>query len=300
MLNKEINEKNDYNNHVSNNNDNVNNEWELESEDYFRLKLDSIQKIKQKINGILKLKSLKYRKLDGLQQIFLEKINNYLQEEIYPHLNITDSEILYNDKLTNEGNANNLSNVNNVNSIKENNEDININITSTKSIKDDICPIFTSINIDNSNYNYTIKPEVGNALIFSIDDKNNINYIGKSEKYIEATTKIAKINRNSNDSMLARKTNREIRYKIIQTKRRNNLEKEKAKQEVEDNNIDNTDELNEELSNKKLKIKSELQLKNFNKNIGSGSSNSNKKKRKKIFSYKKNSTVIELKRINKE
>ena len=267
-------------NYNINDNDMDGEEWEVEMEEFFRLKIDNIQKVKHKINSIIKLKSLKFKKIEEHQKIFLDNIRTYLAEQVYPSINntqhYTDTNHINLDLLNNESNNQNLSK-----------------------------RLLSSINVENTNYNYIISPEVGTSLIFKLNNStqeltnsNNydLSYIGKSTMFFEATTKLYKPdinNVNSDNSMIAKKTKREIRYKIRQTKKKiqNNLQPQNiinSEKSLLINADSNDDKLNESsISNKdKVKINPEI-LKN-------------RKKRKKLFSYKKNSTVIELKRVNKD
>jgi hypothetical protein len=149
-------------------------EWETDGEDYFRLKVDNLSKIKQQLNKIVKLKTRKYKKLEEFVE--LKEYFNYLNEQVYPNITV------YNDQMT---------------SLKLNNED----------------------------YHLITKPEVGTNLIFEMG-KSSLTYIGTSNEYYEATTKIH------------RKINARVKIEKSQIKTKIRKKKKKeAKPEGETNNI---------------------------------------------------------------
>jgi hypothetical protein len=80
-------------------------EWETEGEEYFRLKIDNLSKIKQQLNKIVKLKSKKYKKLNSEDFVELKEYFKYLNEQVYPSIDV------YQNKMS---------------SLKLNNEDYNV------------------------------------------------------------------------------------------------------------------------------------------------------------------------------
>jgi hypothetical protein len=77
------------------------NEWESDGEEYFRLKVDNLSKVKQQLNKYIKLKSKKVRKINNEDTEDLEKYSNYLNEEIFPNI-IVDTDKLNSIKLKEE------------------------------------------------------------------------------------------------------------------------------------------------------------------------------------------------------
>ena len=261
---------------------NDSNEWELESEEYVRLKIDNIQKIKQQANGIMKFNSLKYKKIEENQKEYIGKIQNFFEGEVYPFLSINNKEEITSDK-------------NEVNNINSNSL---YNVSNRKISMDEFH--FQNIKLQNNNYNYTIKSEVGSSMFFKIDDisdkfesstSKDLTYIGKSEKFIEATTKIFKSQPTKNSNSMLKKTKREIRYKLIESKKKKSilLEMINSNSNVQKTQQENDNFVKSSSNTNELKINPNIPL-----------NRSGKKKRKKLFSYKKNSTVIELKRLTKE
>ena len=62
-----------------------------------RIRADNIQKVKHKINSIIKLKSLKFKKIEEHQKIFLDNIRTYLAEQVYPSIKLTNNTQHYTD-----------------------------------------------------------------------------------------------------------------------------------------------------------------------------------------------------------
>lgn len=69
-------------------------QWVLEEEDYFKLKLDNLNQIKTKLNSIIRLKSKKVKRLDKEMKNGLIQQENFLSENCYPFLNLGKSEVI--------------------------------------------------------------------------------------------------------------------------------------------------------------------------------------------------------------
>jgi hypothetical protein len=69
------------------------NEWESDGEDYFRLKVDNLAKIKQQLNKRIKLKSRKKKKIQAEDPECLKEYFNYLNEEVFPNILVDDEKI---------------------------------------------------------------------------------------------------------------------------------------------------------------------------------------------------------------
>jgi hypothetical protein len=70
-----------------------NDEWETDSEDYFRLKIDNLTKVKQQLNKIIKLKSKKYKKLNSEDYNDIKNYTKYIKEEVHPNISVYDNNI---------------------------------------------------------------------------------------------------------------------------------------------------------------------------------------------------------------
>ena len=68
-------------------------EWETDGEEYFRLKIDNLSKIKHQLNKFIKLKSKKKRKLNNEDNEELKNYFNFMNKEVYPNINIYDDKI---------------------------------------------------------------------------------------------------------------------------------------------------------------------------------------------------------------
>jgi hypothetical protein len=70
------------------------NEWESDDEEeYFRLKVDNLTKIKQQLNKFIKMKTKKVKKINNEDHEELKKYFNYLNNDIYPYVVVNEDKI---------------------------------------------------------------------------------------------------------------------------------------------------------------------------------------------------------------
>lgn len=197
--------------------------WETDTEEnendpsqYFRLKLENIQKIKSKLGKYMRNKPIKYKKID--EEIFdrLRMREKYFKTKVYPFIKFKEK--LY-----------------------EKEENLN------------------KIILDNETYNVDKKVELGSALIFEINNENDLNLIGVSKEFFDVSTKIHYLPAGTFD----------VKTNTIVSRNRKKKPKVVSKKEMES------------------KIKSDEGKKK----------NKNKKKKKRLIKHKTNSTIREIKII---
>lgn len=259
-------------------------EYETASEEYFRLKIDQVTKVKKEINKIKKIKKQKIKKLDENEKEKIVEIRKFFSEKLDPYLSINEFNLIDKEHQNRETEkcGNNLNNIENKNDAKEEKGVI-------KNKKNQVY-----INIDREKYNSKYIKEVGTNLFFLIDnekkDDNNINIslIGMNEEYLQATTKEYK------------KTVDNIKNNIkLNIKHKNRSQTKEIKQIIPENNIIIEDNViigsNDFSSMKKKQYENDGVL--FGFDFGINETNQYRhKKRKKNNSFKK-STQIKFRKI---
>lgn len=259
-------------------------EYETASEEYFRLKIDQVTKIKKEINKIKKIKKQKIKKLDENEKEKIVEIRKFFSEKLDSYLSINQFSRI--DK--EDQNRETEKCGNNIIDIENKNEGIE-----EKSVwKNKKNQVY--INIDKEKYNSKYIKEVGTNLFFLIDnekkDDNNINIslIGMNEEYLQATTKEYK------------KTVDNIKNNIkLNIKHKNRSQSKEIKQIIPQSNISIEEKVvikSNDFSSMRIK-----QYENdgilFGFDFGINESNQYRnKKRKKNNSFKK-STQIKFRKI---
>jgi hypothetical protein len=258
------------------------NQWVTDSEnsdgnplDYFRIKFDNVTKVKADLQKILKLCTRKYKKIDTEAHEKLKIVNKYLNEEVVPSFGIKSEKLYAEDE-------------------------------------------FDKIFLVGNEYNIVKKPEVGSCLIFELTNKNslsynsqpnNLNLVGVTHDYYEATTKIFQRSRLEEENK-------------PKTKKKVCKEKKKAvRRSINKNKVSETNSVIKQLQIKRnLKLRKKLIKTNFEGNIINqedellnlenqnvlmmtdpvkilDNKKKKRRKRKKHKKYIRNSTIITINKI---
>lgn len=318
--------KTNYNKTVINKSSSDDSEYETESEEFIRLKIDNTVKLKQEINKIKRLKSNSLKHIHRDDYSKLEEIHHHLEHNIFPGVSITG----YSESLTENGNTDNKNN-----------------------------DCLSSLSILGNEYYYNELPEIGTNLFFQYQtndlNKVSLKYIGKGVKYYNTTkmksysmrknlnyTSKNNLSKNINSSndisngelnntnikenkfKVEEKTNKRNDYTINSDIANNKMKFKKEtsiKSNITKNSFDSTNILNNFnlYNDNNIKLEDENDTKNdfkqriqllLNAKEESSSRNNNKeeflkRKRKRKISYNKNtknktnSTVIEYKKVNR-
>ena len=241
--------------------------------EYFRIKYDNVTKVKFQIKKIVNFISKKYKRIDTEAQEKLKVVNKLLNEEIIPTFGIKSSK-LYSET------------------------------------EDEFDKVF----LVGNEYNLIKKPEIGSCLFFELNTKNNIsnnlNLVGVSNEFYEATTKIFKRSRleeiNKPKVIIdkeKKKINRKKKKKIVKIEGGNN---EVIKQLVLKRNLKLNKKYSNNFKNKNDEVKLEntkdnnilkLEEDHIENNDEEYMKNKKKRKRKKIKKYIRNSTIITINKI---
>jgi hypothetical protein len=239
--------------------------WETDEEDYFRLKVDNVQKIKYALKRTKRMNVRKVSKFSKKEEMAIVKENRkFLESEIFPSISLNKYETKF---LENDLKNENFQKENYLKKLKFRDED----------------------------YNITIKPEIGSSLIFEIN-KNSLSFVKVAKEYLEATTKIFYKSTNSNNNIKIDNTgNSQIKLDENNIEGSNNIKKIKKKYKKKKKRAKDERIIIEETP--EIKIKKEL------KRIAYLKKKKRKKTRemlRKKTKKNKYSTIVEVKKLEKD